>query len=71
MTQRSACWTTPEADLADLMQYVKGRTFPQGDHVGRSGIRAASATQSGPGDHRARTEFEIRPQPRAHPDHCH
>ena len=49
----------PEADLADLMQYVKGPDFPtKGIIMGRSGIRAAYATGRGRVCVRARTEFE-------------
>ena len=49
----------PEADLADLMQYVKGPDFPtKGIIMGRSGIRAAHATGRGRVTIRARTEFE-------------
>ncbi|WP_293010082.1 MULTISPECIES: DNA gyrase subunit A [unclassified Oscillibacter] len=49
----------PEAQLADLMQYVKGPDFPtRGMIMGRSGIRAAYATGRGRVIIRARTEFE-------------
>ena len=60
----------PEAELADLMDYIKGPDFPtKGIIMGRSGIRAAYATGRGKitrgggaiGGHggvRARTEFE-------------
>jgi DNA gyrase subunit A len=49
----------PEADLNDLMQYVKGPDFPtRGIIMGRSGIRAAYATGRGKIILRARTEFE-------------
>ncbi len=49
----------PEADLADLMQYVKGPDFPtKGIIMGRSGIRAAYATGRGRILVRGRTEFE-------------
>ena len=49
----------PEADLADLMQYVKGPDFPtKGIIMGRSGIRAGYATGRGRVTIRARTEFE-------------
>lgn len=49
----------PEAQLADLMQYVKGPDFPtKGVIMGRSGIRAAYATGRGRVVIRARTEFE-------------
>jgi len=49
----------PEADLNDLMEYVKGPDFPtKGIIMGRSGIRAAYATGRGKITVRARTEFE-------------
>jgi DNA gyrase subunit A len=49
----------PEAELSDLMQYVKGPDFPtRGIILGRSGIRAAYATGRGKIVIRARTEFE-------------
>ena len=49
----------PEADLNDLMQYVKGPDFPtRGIIMGRSGIRAAYATGRGRVGIRARHEFE-------------
>lgn len=49
----------PEADLADLMQYIKGPDFPtKGIIMGRAGIRAAYATGRGRVTIRARTEFE-------------
>ncbi len=49
----------PEAQLADLMQHVKGPDFPtRGMIMGRSGIRAAYATGRGRVVIRARTEFE-------------
>ena len=49
----------PEADLADLMEYIKGPDFPtKGIIMGRSGIRAAYATGRGKLTVRARTEFE-------------
>ena len=49
----------PEADLADLMQHVKGPDFPtKGIIMGRSGIRQAYATGRGKVIVRARTEFE-------------
>ena len=49
----------PEADLADLMQYIKGPDFPtKGIIMGRSGIRAAYATGRGRILVRGRTEFE-------------
>ncbi len=49
----------PEADLNDLMRYVKGPDFPtRGIIMGRSGIRAAYATGRGRLVIRARHEFE-------------
>ena len=49
----------PEADLADLMQYIKGPDFPtKGIIMGRASIRAAYATGRGRVTIRARTEFE-------------
>ncbi len=49
----------PEAELADLMEHVKGPDFPtRGIIMGRSGIRAAYATGRGKVVVRARTEFE-------------
>ena len=49
----------PEAELADLMDYIKGPDFPtKGIIMGRSGIRAAYATGRGKIIVRARTEFE-------------
>ena len=49
----------PEADLADLMQYIKGPDFPTKAMImGRAGIRAAYATGRGRVTLRARTEFE-------------
>ena len=49
----------PEAELADLMDYIKGPDFPtKGIIIGRSGIRAAYATGRGKITVRARTEFE-------------
>ena len=49
----------PEAELADLMEYIKGPDFPtKGLIMGRSGIRAAYATGRGKITVRARTEFE-------------
>ena len=49
----------PEAELADLMDYIKGPDFPtKGIIMGRSGIRAAYATGRGKITVRARTEFE-------------
>ena len=49
----------PEAELADLMEYIKGPDFPtRGIIMGRSGIRAAYATGRGKITVRARTEFE-------------
>ena len=49
----------PDAELADLMQYLKGPDFPtRGIIMGRSGIRQAYATGRGKVILRARTEFE-------------
>ena len=49
----------PEAELADLMEYIKGPDFPtRGIIMGRSGIRATYATGRGKITVRARTEFE-------------
>ena len=49
----------PDAELADLMQYIKGPDFPtRGIIMGRSGIRQAYATGHGRVVVRARTEFE-------------
>ncbi len=50
----------PDAQLNDLMQYVKGPDFPtKGIIMGRSGIRQAYATGRGRVVVRARTEFEV------------
>ena len=49
----------PEAELIDLMEYIKGPDFPtKGIIMGRSGIRAAYATGRGKVTVRARTELE-------------
>ncbi len=49
----------PEADLNDLMEYIKGPDFPTcGIIMGRAGIRQAYATGRGHIRVRARTEFE-------------
>jgi DNA gyrase subunit A len=49
----------PEAQLADLMEFVQGPDFPtRGIIMGRAGIRAAYATGRGKIIVRARTEFE-------------
>ena len=49
----------PEADLNDLMEYIKGPDFPtKGIILGRTGIRAAYSTGRGRVCVRARTEFE-------------
>ena len=49
----------PEADLSDLMEYIKGPDFPtRGIIMGRAGIRQAYATGRGHIRVRARTEFE-------------
>ncbi len=57
-----ACVTVldnPEAELADLMEHIKGPDFPtKGIIMGRSGIRAAYATGRGRLVVRARHEFE-------------
>ncbi len=48
-----------EADLNDLMEYIKGPDFPtRGIIMGYAGIRAAYATGKGRITVRARTEFE-------------
>ncbi len=49
----------PEAELADLMEHIKGPDFPtKGMIMGKSGIRAAYATGKGHIKVRARAEFE-------------
>lgn len=49
----------PEAELADLMEHIKGPDFPtRGIIMGRSGIRAAYATGRGKIIVRSRHEFE-------------
>ncbi len=49
----------PEAELSDVMQYIKGPDFPtKGIILGRSGIRAAYATGRGRILVRGRAEFE-------------
>ena len=49
----------PEAELADLMEYIKGPDFPtKGIIMGRSGIRSAYSTGRGKITVRARAEFE-------------
>lgn len=49
----------PDAEVADLMEYVKGPDFPTGGMVmGRSGIRAAYATGRGKIILRSRAEIE-------------
>lgn len=49
----------PEAELADLMEHIKGPDFPtKGIIMGQSGIRAAYATGRGHIRVRARTEME-------------
>jgi DNA gyrase subunit A len=49
----------PEAELSDLMEYIKGPDFPtKGIIMGRSGIRAAYSTGRGRITVRSRTEFE-------------
>lgn len=49
----------PEADIAELCEFIKGPDFPTGGIImGRSGIRAAYATGRGKIILRARTEME-------------
>ncbi len=49
----------PECTMIDLMEHISGPDFPTGGIImGRSGIRAASATGRGKVVVRARTEFE-------------
>jgi len=49
----------PEAELADLMEYIKGPDFPtKGTIMGKSGIRAAYATGRGHIKLRAKADFE-------------
>jgi len=49
----------PEAELADLMEHMKGPDFPtKGTIMGRSGIRAAYATGKGHIKVRAKADFE-------------
>src|SRR5699024_3357261 len=49
----------PDAGLPDLMEHIKGPDFPtKGIIMGRSGIRAAYATDRGKVIVRARTEIE-------------
>ena len=49
----------PDADLDDLMEYIKGPDFPtKGIIMGRSGIRAAYATGKGRIKVRAKVEME-------------
>ncbi len=49
----------PDADLSELMHYIKGPDFPtQGIIMGRAGIRAAYATGRGRLTIRSRHEFE-------------
>ena len=49
----------PEAELSDLMKYIKGPDFPtRGIIMGRSGIRQAYLTGRGRVVIRAKTEFE-------------
>lgn len=49
----------PEAELTDLMEYIKGPDFPtKGIIMGRSGIRQAYATGRGKVVIRARADFE-------------
>ena len=52
----------PEAELPELMEFIKGPDFPTGGVImGRSGIRAAYATGRGRIIVRARTEIEEQP----------
>ena len=49
----------PNAELADLMEYIKGPDFPtKGIIMGRAGIRQAYATGRGKITLRAKTDFE-------------
>ena len=49
----------PEADIAELCEFIKGPDFPTGGIImGRSGVRAAYATGRGKIILRARTEME-------------
>ena len=49
----------PDAELADIMEYIKGPDFPTGGIImGRSGIRAAYATGRGRITVRAKAEIE-------------
>lgn len=49
----------PDAELSDLMEYIKGPDFPTGAQImGRSGIRAAYATGRGKIIVRAKAEIE-------------
>ncbi len=49
----------PEAELADIMEYIQGPDFPTGGVImGRSGIRAAYATGRGRITVRAKAEIE-------------
>lgn len=49
----------PDAELSDLMEYIKGPDFPTGAQImGRSGIRAAYATGRGRIIVRAKAEIE-------------
>ncbi len=49
----------PEAELADLMEHIKGPDFPtKGTIMGKSGIRAAYATGRGHIKLRAKADFE-------------
>ncbi|MEG1640725.1 MAG: DNA gyrase subunit A [Ruthenibacterium sp.] len=55
----------PDADLADLMEHIKGPDFPTGGIImGRSGIRAAYATGRGKIYLRGRAEIEEKPNGR-------
>ena len=55
----------PDAEMVDLMDYIKGPDFPTGGIVmGTAGIRAAYATGRGRLTVRARTEIEEQPNGR-------
>ncbi len=58
---------TPDAEVADLMDYIKGPDFPTGGIImGRSGIRAAYATGRGKITLRAKAECEEQKNGRFH-----
>ncbi len=57
----------PEAELSELMEFVKGPDFPTGGTImGRSGIRAAYATGRGKITLRGRCEIEEKANSRFH-----